>query len=44
VVAEMEVRDLLARDSNTITRLEYRDVRPGRLDDKIFTPEGAKGI
>jgi Outer membrane lipoprotein-sorting protein len=44
VVAEMEVRDLLARDANTITRLEYRDVRPARLDDKIFTPEGAKGI
>ena len=44
VVAEMEVRDLLAKDSNTITRLEYRDVRPAKLDDKIFTPEGAKGI
>jgi hypothetical protein len=44
VVAEMEVRDLLARDSNTITRLEYRDVRPAKLDDKIFTPEGARGI
>jgi Outer membrane lipoprotein-sorting protein len=44
VVAEMEVRDLLAKDSNTITRLEYRDVRPGKLDDKIFTPEGARGI
>jgi len=44
VVAEMEVRDLLAKDANTITRLEYRDVRPAKLDDKIFTPEGAKGI
>ncbi len=44
IVTEMEVRDLLARGSNTTTRLEYRDVRPGRLDDKIFTPEGAKGI
>jgi len=44
IVSEMEVRDLLARGSNTTTRLEYRDVRPGRLDDKIFTPEGAKGI
>ncbi len=44
VVAEMEVRDLLAKDANTVTRLEYRDVRPARLDDKIFTPEGAKGI
>lgn len=44
VVAEMEVRDLLARDANTVTRLEYRDVRPAKLDDKIFTPEGARGI
>ncbi len=44
VVAEMEVRDLLARGSKVVTRLEYRDYRPARLDDKIFTPEGARGI
>jgi hypothetical protein len=44
IVQEMEVRDLLARDATRITRLEYRDYRPARLDDKIFTPEGAKGI
>ena len=44
VVAEMEVKDLLARDSRVVTRLEYRDYRPARLDDKIFTPEGARGI
>ena len=44
VVAEMEVRDLLARGSKVVTRLEYRDYRPARLDDKIFTPEGAAGI
>jgi outer membrane lipoprotein-sorting protein len=44
VVAEMEVRDLLARDSKVVTRLEYREYRPARLDDKIFTPEGARGI
>jgi len=44
VVTEMEIRDLLAADSSTITRLEYRDFRPAKLDDKIFTPEGAKGL
>jgi hypothetical protein len=44
VVTEMEIRDLLAADSNSITRLEYRDYRPAKLDDAIFTPEGAKGI
>jgi outer membrane lipoprotein-sorting protein len=44
IVKEMEVRDLLARGSKTVTRLEYLDYRPARLDDKIFTPEGAKGI
>jgi hypothetical protein len=44
VVTEMEIRDLLAADSGTITRLEYRNFRPARLDDRIFTPEGAKGL
>jgi hypothetical protein len=44
IVKEMEIRDLLARGSKTVTRVEYKDYRPGRLDDRIFTPEGAKGI
>ncbi|HKD11005.1 MAG TPA: outer membrane lipoprotein-sorting protein [Thermoanaerobaculia bacterium] len=44
VVAEMEVRDLLARGANVVTHVEYREYRPARLDDKIFTPEGAAGI
>ncbi|HMF08613.1 MAG TPA: outer membrane lipoprotein-sorting protein [Thermoanaerobaculia bacterium] len=44
VVAEMDVRDLLARGSNVVTRVEYRQYRPARLDDKIFTPEGAAGV
>jgi hypothetical protein len=44
IVTEMEVRDLLDRQSKTLTRLEYLDYRPARLDEKIFTPEGARGI
>jgi hypothetical protein len=44
VVTEMEMRDLLARNRQTVTRVEYREYRPARLDDKIFTPEGARGI
>jgi len=44
VVAEVEVRELLGRDSLAVTRLEYRDYRPARLDDAIFTPEGARGL
>ena len=44
IVTEMEIRDLLAKDPRTITRLEYTDYRPGKLDDALFTPEGAKGL
>lgn len=44
VVAEMEVRELLGRESAAVTRIEYRDYRPARLDDAIFTPEGARGL
>jgi hypothetical protein len=44
VVTEMEIRDLLAADAGTITRLEYRNFRPARLDDQIFTPDGARGL
>jgi Outer membrane lipoprotein-sorting protein len=44
IVSEMEIRDLLAKDTRTITRLEYTDYRPGKLDDALFTPEGAKGL
>jgi len=43
-VTEMEIRDLLAADPATITRLEYRNFRAARLDDQIFTPDGAKGL
>lgn len=44
VVSEMEVRDLLGAASRVITRLEYRSFRSARLDEKIFTPEGARGL
>jgi len=44
VVSEMEVRDLLGAASRTVTRLEYRDYKLARLDPKIFTPEGARGL
>lgn len=41
IVSEMEIRDLLSRESHTITRLEYLDYRPANIDDAVFTPEGA---
>lgn len=44
VVAEMEVRELLGAASKAVTRLEYRDYRIARLDPRIFTPEGARGL
>jgi hypothetical protein len=44
VVSEMEIRDLLAKDPSALTRLEYLDYRPAKLDDGLFTPEGARGL
>ncbi|HJW14086.1 MAG TPA: outer membrane lipoprotein-sorting protein [Thermoanaerobaculia bacterium] len=44
VVSEMEIRDLLSKDPRTVTRLEYTDYRPAKLDDALFTPEGARGL
>lgn len=44
IVSEMEIRDRLARDADTVTRLEYRDYKPAKLSDGIFTPEGALGF
>src|SRR5262245_47570644 len=38
-VAEMEVRDLLGSEVGQITRLEYLDIQPAKIDDKVFTPE-----
>jgi hypothetical protein len=44
VVSEMEIHELLGAASRAVTRLEYRDYRTARLDPKIFTPEGARGL
>jgi hypothetical protein len=41
IVSSMLLRDLLASDSKTATRLEYLDYKPAKLPDSIFTPEGA---
>ena len=43
-VAEMEVRDLLGPKAGQVTRLEYLDIQPAKIDEKVFTPEGAKGL
>jgi len=44
IITQMDIRELLGRESRTVTRLEYLDYRPAKLDDAIFTPEGAKGL
>ena len=44
VVSEMEVRELLGAASRAVTLLEYRDYRLARLDPRIFTPDGARGL
>ncbi len=44
VVAEMEIRDLLGPKSQSVTRLEYLDIQPARIDDVIFTPDGARAM
>ena len=43
-VSEMEIRDLLGPQSKSVTRLEYLDIRPAKIDDKIFTPDGARAM
>ena len=40
----MEIHDLLGPKSATVTRLEYLDIQPAKIDDAIFTPEGAKAM
>jgi len=44
IITEMEIRERLGRESRAVTRLQYLDYRPAKLDDAIFTPEGAKGL
>ena len=43
-VSEMEIRDLLGPNAQSVTRLEYLDIQPARIDDVIFTPEGARAL
>jgi hypothetical protein len=43
-VAEMEILDKLGPNAGEITRLEYLDIQPAKIDDKVFTPEGAKAM
>jgi hypothetical protein len=44
VVAEMEIRELFGPKQDTITRLEYLQIQPAKIDDSIFTPDGAKAM
>lgn len=44
VVSEMEIRDLLGPQSKSVTRLEYLEIRPAKIDDAIFTPDGARAM
>lgn len=44
IVSEMEVRDLLTSRPGAVTRLDYLTYKPARLDDRIFTTEGAPGV
>ncbi len=44
VVAEMEIRDRLGPQSKAMTRLEYLDIQPAKIDDRVFTAEGAKAM
>ena len=43
-VAEMEIRDLLGPQSQSVTRLEYLEIHPAKIDDKTFTPDGARAM
>ena len=43
-VAEMEIRDLLGPNANAVTRLEYLEILPAKIDDKVFTTDGARAM
>ena len=34
----------LRPEASTVTRLEYLDIQPAKIDDSIFTPDGAKAM
>lgn len=40
----MEIQDLLGPQAKALTRLEYLEIRPAKIDDKIFTPDGARAM
>ena len=44
VVSEMEIHDLLGPKSQAVTRLEYLEIQPAKIDGAIFTPEGAGAL
>jgi hypothetical protein len=44
VVAEMEIRELFGPNTSVVTRLEYLEIAPAKIDDSIFTPDGAKAM
>lgn len=44
VVAEMEIRDLLGPQAQIVTRLEYLEIQPAKIDDSVFTPAGARAM
>jgi hypothetical protein len=43
-VAEMEIQDLLGPKAQSMTRLEYLDIQPAKIDDAVFTPDGAAAM
>ncbi|HEY1250614.1 MAG TPA: outer membrane lipoprotein-sorting protein [Thermoanaerobaculia bacterium] len=43
-VSEMEVQDLVGPQTKTVTKIEYLEIKPAEIDDKIFTPEGARAF
>ncbi len=43
-VVEMEIRELIGPKSQSMTRLEYLNIAPAKIDDAIFTPEGARAM
>jgi hypothetical protein len=43
-VSEMEIQDLLGPQTRSVTKLEYLEIKPAKIDDKIFTPDGARAL
>jgi hypothetical protein len=43
-VSEMEIRDLLGPNQNSVTTLEYLKFEPAKISDDVFTPQGARAL